>query len=105
MDANVKNRTDYFEISLGGDFVKQALDALIGFTAYVFWLAAAAPYPKRHAGWCEKRGAGGLSGVGGIGVHHERGAGLGRICVWPSLGVKRGKWSSSRLGPMKSRVS
>jgi hypothetical protein len=42
MDANVKNRTDYFEISLGGDFVKPALDAFIGFTAYVIWLAAAA---------------------------------------------------------------
>jgi hypothetical protein len=53
----------------------------------------------------EKRGAGGVSVVTGIDVHDRRGAGLGRICVWPTLGVKEGEGSIIRFQPIKPRVS
>jgi hypothetical protein len=41
MDANVRNRTDYFENSLGWEYGKPTLGAFIGFTTLVFWHATA----------------------------------------------------------------
>ena len=40
------------------------------------------------------------SAVSGIDVCCERGAGLRRICVWPTLGAKRGKGSRVGFGPI-----
>jgi hypothetical protein len=41
-----ENRTDYFEISLGWEFGKSALDAFIWFTACVVWNDTAIPKPQ-----------------------------------------------------------
>ena len=61
--------------------------------------------PKGQPVRSEKRGARGLSGVSGFDVHHERGADWGRIWVWPTLGGKRAKGSTSRFQPIKPMVS
>jgi len=61
--------------------------------------------PKDQPVLSEKRGAGGLSGVGGLVVHHERGADLGRICVWPPSWGKEGERVKGPFQPLSSRVS
>jgi hypothetical protein len=86
----LQNRTDYFAIFLTAISGRPALEAFIWFIAYAIWHVVATTKPQMPVippnPRLAKVGIAAVEPIDEVDVHHGRGAGLRRICVWPTFG-------------------